>query len=115
LVSAIITLYRLVIHIQSGRWRPLEAVLASIGSQAEAVLDCVEEEIDAGRSKPIDIDYLLAEVVPSILTLTGMPDVIIIIKYITWRGRASVPPRSRLCLRKSVRETVACAIGRPVS
>jgi hypothetical protein len=53
------------------RWRPLEAALAAIGSQAEAVLDCIEDEVDSGRSKPIDIEYLLAEVIPSVLTLSG--------------------------------------------
>lgn len=55
-----------------GRWKPLEAGLAAMGSQAEAVLDCVEDEDDSGRGKPIDVEYLLANVVPSILTLSGV-------------------------------------------
>ena len=56
-------------------WRPLEASLAVIGSQSEDVLTCVEDELDAGREKPINIDYLLVEVIPSFLSLDGQPDV----------------------------------------
>ncbi|KAG6911255.1 hypothetical protein DXG01_002093 [Tephrocybe rancida] len=51
-------------------WRPLEATLAAVGSQAEAILDCIEDEEDSGRQKPIDIEYLLSNVIPSILTLS---------------------------------------------
>ncbi|KAJ7109870.1 armadillo-type protein [Mycena epipterygia] len=54
-------------------WRPLEAALAAIGSQAEAVQDCVEDEQDAGRPKPIDIEYLLSGIVPSVLGLSEYP------------------------------------------
>ena len=53
------------------RWKSLEAGLAAMGSQAEAVLDCVEDEEDSGRAKPIDIEYLLSNVVPSVLNLSG--------------------------------------------
>ena len=42
-----------------------------MGSQAEAILECVEEEEDSGRPKPIDIEYLLSNVVPSVLSLSG--------------------------------------------
>ena len=52
-------------------WRPLEASLAVIGSQSEDVLTCIEDELDSGREKPINIDYLLVEVVPSFLSLDG--------------------------------------------
>ncbi|KAJ6575462.1 armadillo-type protein [Mycena capillaripes] len=54
-------------------WRALEAGLAAIGSQAEAVQDCVEDEQDAGRTKPIDVEFLLSDVVPSILSLSEFP------------------------------------------
>ncbi|KAF8167572.1 armadillo-type protein [Crassisporium funariophilum] len=54
-------------------WRPLEAALAAIGSQAESVLDCIEDEQDSGRSKPIDIDFLLTNVIPSILGTSEFP------------------------------------------
>ncbi|KAF8913175.1 armadillo-type protein [Gymnopilus junonius] len=54
-------------------WRPLEAALAAVGSQAESVLDCIEDEQESGQPKPIDIDYLLASVIPSILSLSDFP------------------------------------------
>ena len=52
-------------------WRPLEAGLAAVGSQSEAILECVEDEEAGGKEKPIDIDYILLNVIPSILTLSG--------------------------------------------
>lgn len=59
---------------ESDWWRPLEASLAVIGSQSEDVLTCIEDELDSGREKPINIDYLLVEVIPSFLSLDGKPD-----------------------------------------
>ena len=56
-------------------WRPLEASLAVIGSQSEDVLTCIEDELDSGREEPINIDYLLVEVIPSFLSLDGKPGV----------------------------------------
>jgi hypothetical protein len=35
------------------------------------VLDCIEDEHDSGRGKPIDIEYLLTNVIPSILNVSG--------------------------------------------
>ena len=55
-------------------WRPLEASLAVIGSQSEDVLTCIEDELDSGREQPINIDYLLVEVIPSFLSLDGKLD-----------------------------------------
>ncbi|KAJ7098486.1 hypothetical protein B0H15DRAFT_579525 [Mycena belliarum] len=74
------------------RWRPLEAALAAIGSQAEAVQDCVEDEQDAGRAKPIDIESLLSDIVPSVLGLSG--------------------PRFRIC--QSICQVIARTIGRSI-
>jgi hypothetical protein len=54
------------------RWKPLEASLAAIGSQSEEVLECIEDEQDSGRPKPIDVEDLLANVIPSILHQSGM-------------------------------------------
>ncbi|KAG5349551.1 hypothetical protein C0989_003209 [Termitomyces sp. Mn162] len=54
-------------------WRPLEAALAAVGSQAVAVLECIEDEEDSGRQKPIDIEYLLSDIIPSILHLSQHP------------------------------------------
>lgn len=42
-----------------------------MGSQAQAVLDCIEDEEDSDRGKPIDIEYILSNVVPSVLNLSG--------------------------------------------
>jgi importin-9 len=52
-------------------WRPLEAAFAAVGSQAESILEVIEDEQDSGREKPIDLDYLLGNVVPFILTSSG--------------------------------------------
>ncbi|KAI6163683.1 armadillo-type protein [Pisolithus thermaeus] len=49
-------------------WKALEAALAAIGSHAEDILECIDDEIDSGRAKPIDIEDLLANLIPSILT-----------------------------------------------
>lgn len=51
------------------RWKPLEAALAAVGSQAESVLDCVQDEQDSEREKPIDIEHFLVTAIPSILGL----------------------------------------------
>ena len=53
------------------RWRPLEAGLAAIGSQCESILDCIEDEQESGRTTPIDIDYLLTNIIPPILSASG--------------------------------------------
>ncbi|KAI9510750.1 ARM repeat-containing protein [Russula earlei] len=54
-------------------WRPLEGAFAVLGSQAEVILDISNDEHDAGRPRPIDIEYLLAHVIPSLLTLSAYP------------------------------------------
>ncbi|EIN14253.1 ARM repeat-containing protein [Punctularia strigosozonata HHB-11173 SS5] len=54
-------------------WRPLEAALAAVGSQSETVIECLEDEELAGRTKPIDIASLLTNVIPSVLTLHDFP------------------------------------------
>jgi len=54
------------------RWRPLEGAFAAVGSQAEVILDISNDEHDAGRPRPIDIEYLLVTVIPSLITLSGV-------------------------------------------
>ncbi|KAH7886300.1 ARM repeat-containing protein [Phlebopus sp. FC_14] len=54
-------------------WKPLEAVLAAIGSQAEDIMECVADEQESGRPKPIDIEQLLTNVIPSILSQADFP------------------------------------------
>ncbi|KAI0964512.1 hypothetical protein AcW1_001317 [Taiwanofungus camphoratus] len=58
---------------KQGWWRPLEAALAAVGSQARTVLECIDDEGAAGRPKPIDIESLLANVIPSLLGLSECP------------------------------------------
>lgn len=79
----------------------MEAALASIGSQAEATLDCVEDEVDSGRAKPIDIESLLADVIPSVLGLSGISYVLSsIFRSYSFVNHYSfpIPPRERFCL-----------------
>jgi hypothetical protein len=58
-------------HLYVIRWRPLEGAFAAVGSQAEVILDISNDEHDAGRPRPIDIEYLLVSVIPSLITLSG--------------------------------------------
>ena len=80
-------------------WRPLEASLAVIGSQAEDVLSCIEDELDLGREKPINIDYLLVEVIPSFLSLDGKSNVAHLNFHpLPVHFRMPILARTRLCL-----------------
>ncbi|KIJ34652.1 hypothetical protein M422DRAFT_76407 [Sphaerobolus stellatus SS14] len=54
-------------------WRPLEAALAAVGSQHETVLEAIEDEVASNRPKPFDVESLLINVIPSLLTLTEYP------------------------------------------
>ncbi|KAK2464757.1 hypothetical protein APHAL10511_003175 [Amanita phalloides] len=54
-------------------WRPLEAALASIGSQADAIDECVRDELEAGHPRPFDIESILVKVIPPILRLSDYP------------------------------------------
>ncbi|KIJ66488.1 hypothetical protein HYDPIDRAFT_174567 [Hydnomerulius pinastri MD-312] len=54
-------------------WKPLEAALAAIGSQAEDILECIDDEQESGRQKPLDIEQLLANIIPSILNQAEFP------------------------------------------
>lgn len=55
----------------SRRWRPLEAALAALGAHAMSVLDTIEDEESCNRPKPFDVESLLTNIVPSLLTLSG--------------------------------------------
>ncbi|KAF9260865.1 ARM repeat-containing protein [Marasmius fiardii PR-910] len=54
-------------------WRPLEAALAAVGSQADTIQECIEDEQESGRNRPIDIESLLTNVIPSILGQSAFP------------------------------------------
>lgn len=53
------------------RWKPLEALFASIGSEVESLLECIDEEEEEGRPKPFDVESLLINIVPNLLSLKG--------------------------------------------
>ena len=89
-------------------WRPLEASLAVIGSQSEDVLTCIEDELDSGRAKPINIDYLLVEVIPSFLSLDGESHTKTqFLVPSSGYDRVPIPARARICFRQSVCSSVA--------
>ncbi|KAI0253279.1 ARM repeat-containing protein [Lactifluus subvellereus] len=54
-------------------WRPLEGAFAVLATQSELILDISNDEHDAGRPRPIDCEYILAQVIPSLLTLSAYP------------------------------------------
>lgn len=47
-------------------WRPLEACLAAI--DCDAVTDAVEDEKDANRPAPIDVELLLTKILPDLIS-----------------------------------------------
>ncbi len=47
-------------------------MLAAVGSQAEDVLEWIEDQESAGHPSPMDIEPLLTNVVPNLLGLAGM-------------------------------------------
>lgn len=47
-------------------WRPLEACLAAI--DCDAVTDAIEDEKDANRPAPIDVELLLTKILPSLIS-----------------------------------------------
>ena len=84
-------------------WRSLEASLAVIGSQSDDVLACIEDESDSGREKPINIDYLLVEVIPSFLSLDGKPGATnLVFCPSPVHVRVPIPARARLCICQPV-------------
>lgn len=47
-------------------WRPLEACLAAV--DCDAVTDAIEDEKDAKRPAPIDVELLLTKILPSLIS-----------------------------------------------
>ena len=47
-------------------WRPLEACLAAV--DCDAVTDAIEDEKDANRPAPIDVELLLTKILPSLIS-----------------------------------------------
>lgn len=59
------------------RWRPLEAALAALGAVSPSVIDILQGEPSQG-SKPFDIEALLLNIVPPLLSLSGKESTIIL-------------------------------------
>lgn len=49
----------------------MEAMLAAIGSQADEILEYIDDEVDMGNPKPTDVETLLVNVIPNLLGLSG--------------------------------------------
>ncbi|KAJ2917840.1 hypothetical protein MD484_g2556, partial [Candolleomyces efflorescens] len=84
-------------------WRPLEAALAAVGSQAPTILDCIEDQEAGGQDKPIDIDYFLLNVIPSILTLPEHP-------FLQGRGFVFASQFSKLLQAQSANQYLEAAV-----
>ncbi|EMD32596.1 hypothetical protein CERSUDRAFT_161550 [Gelatoporia subvermispora B] len=54
-------------------WRGLEAALAALGSQSETIVECIQDAQEEGQPSPIDIESLLANVVPPLLGISDAP------------------------------------------
>lgn len=53
------------------RWKPLEAILATLGGLSDDIRDRLESESDAGESQSIDLGSLFDQVIPSLLDQSG--------------------------------------------
>ena len=106
---------------KSRRWRSLEAALAAVGSQGEEMLDAIDDEIDSGRGKPIDIESLLTNVIPNYLVLSRKLNLVLVPGLLSsmhlapW-CRAPIPPGPRIRVREPIRKafawTARCAVPR---
>lgn len=85
----------------------MEAALAAIGSQSEAVLNYIEDEQESGKSRPIDIDSLLVNIIPPILNVSGQSILIRCNSYNSSFYRLPILARQRLCICKPIFETFA--------
>lgn len=72
-------------------WRPLEACLAAI--DCDAVTNAIEDEKDANRPAPIDVELLLTKIIPGLINdsceLTQMSNSIPISNCIVQPRRSS--------------------------
>ncbi|KAG8742538.1 hypothetical protein FRC10_001305 [Ceratobasidium sp. 414] len=54
-------------------WKPLEALLAVLGTHSESILECLEVEESEGRAKPIHIDALVRDIIPQLASASEYP------------------------------------------
>ncbi|ELU41145.1 importin-9 [Rhizoctonia solani AG-1 IA] len=64
-------------------WKPLEALLAILGTHSETILETLENEESEERPKPIHVDAMIKEIVPQLASAAGM-------EYPFLQGRAIV-------------------------
>ncbi|QRV94844.1 importin-9 [Ceratobasidium sp. AG-Ba] len=57
----------------TGWWKPLEALLAVLGTHSETILECIETEESEERSKPIHIDALIRDIIPQLASAAEYP------------------------------------------
>ncbi|KAG8689246.1 hypothetical protein FRC11_003586, partial [Ceratobasidium sp. 423] len=55
------------------RWKPLEALLAVLGTHSETILETLEKEELEERAKPIHIEAIIKEIVPPLASATEYP------------------------------------------
>ncbi|KAH7338870.1 ARM repeat-containing protein [Rhizoctonia solani] len=54
-------------------WKPLEALLAVLGTHSETILETLENEESEGRPKPIHVDAIIKEIVPQLASAAEYP------------------------------------------
>lgn len=53
------------------RWKPLEAVLATLGGLSDDIRDRLDSERESGEAASIDLGYLFDQVIPRLLDQSG--------------------------------------------
>ncbi|KAG8722408.1 hypothetical protein FRC09_006303 [Ceratobasidium sp. 395] len=54
-------------------WKPLEALLAVLGTHSESILEHIETEESEGRPKPIHVDALVRDIIPQLASTSEYP------------------------------------------
>lgn len=93
----------------------MEAVLALLGAEAVTLVECIEQETSEGRPKPFQIESLLTDVVPSLLSISGKeiptdPQC----KSNHSPFRLSIPTRAGFCLCQQLRDLSSSFTGGPI-
>ncbi|KAG9100077.1 hypothetical protein FS749_016346 [Ceratobasidium sp. UAMH 11750] len=54
-------------------WKPLEALLAVLGTHSESIIESIEVEESEGRETPIHIDALVQDIIPQLASASEYP------------------------------------------
>lgn len=79
--------------------------MTAVGSQAETIQECIDDERESGRNKPIDIESLLTNVIPTILGQSGdypPPPPVALLTFYCYR--IPLLTRQRIRFRQSIRQ-----------